>query len=227
MNLTVDVVAATFPANLKKLVNQELVDKLNSLGSDPDFTEQFKNNFLSYSRVLVDSRYTIQQYLNAVQYVTHKLLGASNREAYIKVFPDRYAHYLSKKTSSRDIDSIVSAYNRTQLVNAVFEQVIIPSWILNQDAYQSAINTQVELMASAKSEMVRCKAADSLLTHLQKPEAITPLVQVEVKDSGLNELKNTLIQLAQQQRALITSGATTKEVVEQNLITGVSYEQVN
>lgn len=227
MDITVDLLVQSFPPNLKKSVNQELVNKINSMGADPDFNEQFRNNLLSYSRVMMDSRYTIQQYINAINYVTHKVLGATNKEAYIKVFPDRYAHYLAKKCTSKDIDSIVSAYNRTQLVNAVFEQVIIPAWILNQDAYQSAINTQVDLMKNAKSEMVKCKAADSLLTHLQKPEAIAPLVQIEIKDNGLNELRSTLVQLAQQQRELITSGMSTKEVVEQNLITEVQYEQIN
>ena len=99
------------------------------------------------------------------------------------------------------------------------EQSLIPSWVLNQDAYQKAINTQVRLMTEAKSERVQAMAADSILTHLAKPETEAPLINIDMrKGSGLDELKDALTSLAQKQKELIMNGVPTKDIVEQVLV---------
>jgi hypothetical protein len=96
---------------------------------------------------------------------------------------------------------------------------MVPSWILNQDIYQKAINTQARLMSGARSERVQCMAADSLLKALAKPEAVAPMINIDMrKDSGLEDMKKALVDLAKKQQELIASGATTKEVIEQELV---------
>ncbi|WP_211259246.1 hypothetical protein, partial [Dyella japonica] len=46
--------------------------------------------------------------------------------------------------------------------------------IVNQDLFQEALNHQAWLMKNATSEKVQCGAANSILTHLQKPkDAVT------------------------------------------------------
>ena len=110
-------------------------------------------------------------------------------------------------------------HNDTKNTQEEQEQSLIPSWILNQDAYQEAINKNVQLMRTAKSEKVQAMAADSLLKHLAKPEVNdTPLINIDMRQgSGLDELKEAITSLAKKQKELIEGGVSTKEIAEQKL----------
>lgn len=217
--LTIQEVEKALPPNLKTAVTQSFVDRINGIVSDPIVAEQVRNNFISYTKVLQDGKFKTEDYLHAVTYCSFKLMGLSNQDAYFRTFPQRHAALVAKGTSAKDIASYVSMYNKGKLVNMIMEQTLVPSWVLNQDAYQKAINTQVELMTTAASEMVRTQAANSLLTHLAKPKEAGPLVNIDMREnSGMNELKDALVKLATQQRELIQSGVSTKTIAEQTII---------
>ena len=152
-------------------------------------------------------------------------MGYNNQESYFRTFPARHQLLVAKGTSSKDIASYVSAYNKNKLVNLVREQSLIPSWVLNQDAYQKAINTQVDLMENAASEFVRTQAANSLLTHLAKPKEVGPLINFDLREnSGMNELRDLLGKLASKQQDAIRQGTTTKDIAGQVIIEGESTE---
>ena len=131
-----------------------------------------RDNFLSYSDILKNGNYKTQDYINAVIYVSYKITGRTNTEAYFLTFPDRHAKLRAKGTSDKDISAYVSAFNRGELVQQMLNRAMIPSWLLNQNVYQEAVNTQLELMRNAKSERVRFMAADSLMNHLGRPENV-------------------------------------------------------
>jgi hypothetical protein len=220
MNLTLDNVKRAVPAKLKDSIEQSFVDKLNNLANDPIVADQIRNNFISYAHVINDGKFSIEEYLSAVKYVSFKLMNLTNVDSYARTFPQRYAGLLARGTSQKDIASYVSAYNRGKLVNLILEQTLVPSWVLNQDIYQKAINTQAELMNNAKSERVKCMAADSILKALAKPEAAGPLVNIDMKEtSGINELKQALVELAANQKKSIEKGILTpKTIVEAEII---------
>lgn len=220
MKLTLDNVKKAVPAKLKDSIEQSFVDKLNNLANDPIVADQIRNNFISYAHVINDGKFSIEEYLAAVKYVSFKLMGLTNVDSYARTFPQRYAGLLARGTSQKDIASYVSAYNRGKLVNLILEQTLVPSWVLNQDIYQKAINTQAELMNNAKSERVKCMAADSILKALAKPEAAGPLVNIDMKEtSGINELKQALVELAANQKKSIEKGILTpKNIVEAEII---------
>jgi hypothetical protein len=220
MKLTLDNVKKAVPAKLKDSIEQSFVDKLNNLANDPIVADQIRNNFISYAHVINDGKFSIEEYLSAVKYVSFKLMNLTNVDSYARTFPQRYAGLLAKGTSQKDIASYVSAYNRGKLVNLILEQTLVPSWVLNQDIYQKAINTQAELMNNAKSERVKCMAADSILKALAKPEAAGPLVNIDMKEtSGINELKQALVELAANQKKSIEKGILTpKNIVEAEII---------
>lgn len=222
MTLTVQEVAAALPANLKGAATQSLVDNINNIVNDPLIAEQIRDNFISYTAVLKDGKFKTEDYLHAVTYVSFKLMGMSNQDAYFRTFPQRHAALVAKGTSSKDISAYVSAYNKGKLVNLILEQTLVPTWVLNQDIWQKAINTQAELMVNAQSELVRTTAANSILTHLAKPKAVGPLINLDMREnSGMNELRNVLTELATRQRDLIQNGqATTKEIADQRIIEG-------
>lgn len=206
--LTAEQFKQVLPDKVKKSVSQELIDQINSTLSDPEMYEAYRDNLLSYSKVMADGRFKIDQYISAVKYVSHKLMGATNIEAYSKTFPDKMQRFAAQGVSAKDIASYVTAYNKSKLVNLIFEQTLIPSYVLNQDLYQKALNTQAELMVSAKSEKVRCDAAHSLLTHLKMPETQKVELEIGVKeDSAIAALRATTMELARQQRLMLEAGA--------------------
>lgn len=219
MTLTLHQVAHALPPNLKNNVTQQLVDNINNCVADPIMAEAIKDNFLSYTQVLSEGKFKTEDYLSAVMYVSFKLMGMTNQDAYARTFPARYRTLLNNGTSTKDISSYVSMYNKGRLVNLILEKSLIPTWVLNQHIYQKAINVQADLMSNANSEMVRMQAANSILTHLAKPKEVVPLINLDLREgSGLNELKATLTQLAQQQRDLIGQGVTTKSIADQGLV---------
>jgi len=219
--VSIQEIAQALPGNLKVAATQELADKINNISTDPVVAETIKENFLGYAAVLKDGRYKTEDYLNAVVYVSYKLMNMTNLEAYQRTFPQRYQNLVAKGTSSKDISAYVAAYAKGKLVNALMEQTLVPIWVLNQDVYQKAINVQAELMATANSEKVRCDAANSILTHLAKPKEAAAAIKIDVNVAdGMNELKGLLGRLAEQQRAAIQAGMGTAEIAAQPLIEG-------
>lgn len=217
--LTKELVERAVPATLKSSITQQLVDRINNATTDPIIAESIRENFIHYTGVLRDGKFKTEDYLNAVMYVSFKLLGDSNLQAYTKTFPQRYQDLLTKGTSSKDIAAYVAAYNKGKLVNLVFEQSAVPSWVLNQHIYQEAINEQYTLMTTAQSEKVRTEAANSLLTHLKRPEVIKSQIDVNLKDSsGMTELKEAMRQMAEQQRSMIQNGATAKMIASTPIV---------
>lgn len=218
MTLTVADVSQAVPANLKSAVTQQFVDTINNVVADPDVAQQVRDNFITYASVLRDGKYKMQDYLNAVTYTSFKMMDMSNQDAWCMTFPQRYQALVAAGKSKKDISSHVSMYAKGKLVAAVAEASFIPTWILNRDIQQKAINRLADLMMNAASEKVQAEAASSLLTHLAKPKESGPLVNINMAESsGMNEMKEMLENLARQQQALIQGGATTKEIAGQRI----------
>jgi len=226
--LTVDQFKIALPDKVKKSINQELIDQINATLSDPDMYEAYRENLLSYTKVMADGRFKIGDYVNAVKYVSHKLMGASNIEAYVKTFPDKYQRFTSQGVASKDIASYVTAYNKSKLVNLIMEQTLVPSYVLNQDLYQKALNVQAELMLTAKSEKVRSDAAAHLMAALKMPETQKVELDIGVKEDGsIAALRATTLELARQQRLMVEAGAmNAQEVAHSKLILDVEAKEI-
>src|SRR5690606_18087721 len=124
-------------------------------------------------------------------------------------FPQRYATLVAQGKSKKDISAYVSAFSKGKLVNLILEQSLVPTWVLNQDVFQKAINVQADLMMNASSEKVRTDAANSILNHLKKP-ATKADIQINIHSqeaAGMREMRDMLGKLAEQQRELIDKGA--------------------
>lgn len=226
--LTVEVFKQALPDKLKRSVNQELIDSINKTLADPDMYEIYRDNLLSYTSIMADGRFKMEGYLAAIKYVSHKLMGASNIGAYIKTFPDKYQDFVNRGVDSKDIASYVTAYNKSKLVNLIMEQTLIPSYVLNQDLYQKALNVQAELMVSAKSEKVRSDAANSLLTQLKMPETQKVQLDIGVKEDGsIASLRASTMELARQQRLMVEAGSmTAQDVAHTKLVVDVEAKEL-
>jgi hypothetical protein len=226
--LTVDQFKQALPDKVKKSINQELIDQINTTLSEPELFESYRENLLSYTKVMADGRFKVDSYIQAVKYVSHKLMGCTNIEAYTKTFPDKYQRFVAQGVQAKDIASYVTAYNKSKLVNLIFEQTLIPSYVLNQDLYQKALNVQAELMVNSGSDKVRCDAANSLLTHLKMPETQKVELEIGVKeDSSIGALRQATLELARQQRLAMEAGQmSAQEVAHAKLVIDVDATEV-
>lgn len=221
--LTQDDVRKALPIHLKNVATPSLVDALNTIPLEPEVAETIRENFISYTTVLKDGKYKIENYINAIAYCTFRMMGYNNQESYARTFPDRYAELTAKGTSSKDISSYVAMYNKGKLVTAIMEQAMIPTWLLNADVFQKAINHQLYLMENAKSEMVQTQAAKALMDTLKKPETKEVNLNIGVKeDAGAEELREMMVNLAKRQSEIIAGGTSTKEIAHQRLYKDVT-----
>lgn len=213
--LTLQEVQDSLPAGQKGHITQPMVDQLNALSKDPEEARYIRENFVSFSQVLSEGRFKLGDYVRAVMYVSHKVMGKSNLEAYKATFPERYKQMVADGRQPKDIASYVAAYNKGKLVNLVYERAMIPTWVLNQDMFQSALNVNYEIMNDVnESGKVRVEAANSILTHLKKPEANKAALKVEIgMNDGMKALETRLAEMAETQMQIIEGeGMTAQEV---------------
>lgn len=226
-DLTIEEFKSALPDKVKKSINQELIDQINQTLSDPDMYEQYRDNMISYAKVMQDGRFKVSQYIDAVKYVSHKLMGCSNIEAYSKTFPGKVTNWAAAGVTSKDIASYVTAYNKGKLVNLIFEQTLIPTYVLNADIHQKAVNVLAELMVSASSEKVRSDSANALLTHLKVPEVTKVQLDIGVKEDGsIAALRQATLALAGQQRLAMQAGLVDAQGVAHSKIIEGTAERV-
>lgn len=225
--LTEEQLKEALPDKLKKSVSKDLIAQINDTLSDPDFYEHYRDNLIGYAHVVRDGKFRMDQYLNAVKYVSYKLMGHTNKDAYAKTFPDKMTRFANDLVDPKDIASYITAYNKSKLVNLIFEQTLIPTYVLNQDLYQKALNVQAELMTTASSELVRTQAANSLLTQLKPPE--TKKVELNIgmgEDTSVAKLRDITNEFVKQQRLQLESGMISAKEAAHSTIVEAEYEEV-
>ena len=232
--LTVEQFQRVLPKQVKAKLTPEMIKNINGVLSDPGIRDNYRDNLLSYTNVMQDGKYKIQSYIDAVRYVSHKLMGSSNVEAYTKTFPNRYQRvvtenkHLEPEAIGKILSSYVAAYNKTKLVVKVFEQTLVPSHILNADMYQKALNRQAYLMTHANSEKVQSDAANSLLTHLKMPEVNKIELDIGLKqDKSLDMLRAATVELAKaQQTSIQNKDRTAHDIAQSDIIVEADFEEM-
>ena len=227
--ISVEQFKEMLPAGVRKNVNKEVLDIINSVIGEPEMIESFRENLITYQSVLTQGKFKLTNYVEAVKYVSHKLLGCKNIEAYTRAFPEKVSEFKRRGVSDKDISAYVSAFNKSKLVNLIFAQTMIPVHILNADVFQEAINIQLEMARYAKSEKVRSDAANSLMTQLRPPEVRK--VELDVKmseDSSITALRETTMELVRQQKLALQSGAITADsAARSGLVIEAEYEDAD
>lgn len=225
--LTLTELHDAVPKKFKNKLSQDLVDAINGLVSDPEERAMYRDNLLSYAGVLEEGKFKLTQYLDAVRYVSYKLMNDTNIYAYRMTFPDKYADFKARGVTDETIAKYVYSYNRSKLVQLIWKQSMVPFCVFNQEARQKALNRQVWLMENAKSEMVQTTAANSVLTATKPPEEAKVEVEIGMKDSGLlSDLKEVSRRLAEQQvNAVNAGGMSAKDVVHQSIIIEGDYNE--
>lgn len=206
--LTLDQFKQVLPAKMKKSVNQELLDRINSTLEHPETLAILRENMLSYTHVIQDGRFKLDSYVNAVKYCSFKFMGDTNRKAYIRTFPDKYTQFITDGVSEKDIASYYTAYSKSKLVMMIMEQAMIPTHLLNNHLYQDALNVQANIMNDLDvSAKVRCDAANSLMTNLKPPENKKTEISLGVEQSSIIEdYQQAMVLMVRKQKELIEAG---------------------
>ena len=218
-HLTKEQLSGALPdKRFRKYLTDDLVNVINA-EPDSELRRVFRDNTLSFASVLSSGKYSLAAYVNAVKFVSLKLLGDKSSTAYSKVFPDRYQALVDKSTSPSQIASFADNYGKNSLITKIMEQTMVPTHILNAGVYQEAINVQAELMHTAKSELVRQKAAESLISNLTAPATAKIEIDIGYSNDLVDELRATTKALAQQQLKMILNGqSSAKEIAHSEII---------
>jgi hypothetical protein len=216
--LTIEILRDIAPKKTRSMVTPELVDKLNAWNEDPKLLGGFKDNVLSYIGVLKTGRYRIDEYMNAVRFVSYKLIGHSDIDAYAITFPERYQRLVDTGVSRNDIAPYVSIYRKTQLVVKIFEQSIVPTNILNAPMHQEALNELMKIGLTGRSEVARVTALNSVLIATKPPEATKLELEISV-DTGsvIDDYETAMNAFADKQLEIMRQGGDLKAITNASI----------
>ena len=224
--LSLESIKKLVPKTQRTLITEDFVDRLEASIKDSVIAEEFKSNFITYLNVLSKGKYKMEDYINAVKYVSFKLLDYSNVKAYAATFPERYQRLVEE---GQQIDAFVSMYNKNKLVIQIYEQTIVPSYVLNAPLHQQALNTLASMIQDEDVRgMTKVKACEAILAYTKQPEVIKGELTIGIEQSDtINDLREVTEQLAETYRKALQGGARTLTQVAEAKIIDVYMEEDN
>jgi hypothetical protein len=199
----------SLPNRLGRHITESMVKKIEDIEDNPIVADTYRENLLGHTNILNNSRYSIEDYVNAVKYITYKLVGNADIDAYKIVFPDRYNRLVAKGLDRSGIGPYVSAYNKSKLVVELLEQTMIPTHIVNAPLHQQSINELVNIGMNGRSEIARVQALKAVVEATKAPEESKIKIDVGI-DAGdsIKDLREAAAMLAKQQRLAIENGGS-------------------
>lgn len=217
--LPIETVKKLVPKSQRGLITQDFLDKIEASVQNSLIAEEFKNNFITYLNVLSTGKYKMEDYISAVKYVSFKLLGYSNIDAYAATFPDRYERL--KREGQEQIEAFASMYNKNKLVMQIYEQTIVPTYVLNAPLHQEALNELAKMIKDPSVRgMTKVKACEAILQHTKQPEIVKGELTIGIEQQDtISELRDVVEQLAEVNRLSIARNVKSiKEVAEAKII---------
>ena len=203
----------------KRKVSKDLVAKLHRLASDDEFADAYKSNIITYASILKNGRYKVEQYINAVKFVTHRVSGMSSFDAYNLVFPEKIKMWEEEGRDGKRMSVNISIFSNGDLVVAIMEQAKIPTHILNHGLFQEALNVAADIMRNSGSDLARVKALDSILTNTKSPEVSKIELDVGIKQNSIiGDLRSVVQDMAILQAKDIEAGKAVKLIAESTII---------
>jgi hypothetical protein len=199
----------------RSYIDDEFIDRLNNLGGESKVLSKiYKDNFFSWLKAVSGDdwdcrKYGIEDYVNAVKFVSLRLLGNTVLDSYKEVFPDRVM--LVEKEYEEDGDSsklkerlnwLASAYSKGKLVVKILQLTLVPSYIINAPLYDEALQKLADMIRNDEVRgMAKVKACEAILEATKQPEVIEQNVNVNVgggmiRNEAMDELREVTEKLA-------------------------------
>jgi len=218
--LDINVLQSQLLPNQRHMITEGTVRELKKFAKDPDYGEEFLETYKDHLNILSSNpKYTSTGYLSAVKFFTLLEAGNNITDSYIKVFPERLKRRTDRGQNKGDIRGEASRYNATALVNEIRKVASIPIHLIHRHILHEAILTTADLMTTAKSEMVRQKAAATLILELKPTE--DNVLKVEVADgakSAIAALHDAAEKLVSREHQSIEAGVPIKQIIEAKII---------
>lgn len=208
-----------------KGVTQETIDEIQHLVSDPEYGPQFLETYVDYFNVMDNNKWGLNKYMQAMKFFTLIEGGHSAIDAYIKVFPERLKSRLANGGTREQMSGEASRYNNNQIVNEIRKVSAIGIQLSHRHLLHEALDTQAQLMRTARSELVRQKASETLIREL-KPQEDTKIqldVAVNERDT-LDSLRDATEKLVLAEEQSIKAGLAVKFIAENKIIEAVIEE---
>ena len=226
MSFELEAVKKLLPKNQRNMITQEFLDTIENSMSNSLIADQFKENFITYLNVLSTGKYKIEDYINAVKFVSFKLLNYSNLDAYTATFPERYQRL--KNEGQEQIDSFASAYAKGKLVIQIYQQTLVPSYVLNAPLHQEALNKLALMINDPNVKgLIRVKACEAILNNTKPPESIKHEFSFGVdQQDTISDLRAITEELASTYRFALEKGKTNLQSVASAKLISVECEEV-
>lgn len=225
MVFELEAIRKLVPKNQRSMITQEFIDTLEGSMKNSIIAEQFKDNFVSYLNVLTSGKYRMDDYISAVKYVSFKLLGYTNVDAYAATFPERYQRLVDE--GQTQIDAFASMYNKNKLVIRIYEQTIVPTHVLNAPLHQEALSTLAGMINDPSVRgLTKVKACEAILHYTKAPEVIENKFTFGVEQQEtISDLRAITEELANTYKLALENGKTKlKDIADSNII-DVEYEE--
>ena len=227
--LTIEKLRASVPRSFRDNITDDFVLKLEESMKDPSIGNIMKENFITYSKVLEEFNGSIKiwDYVYAIKFISYKLLGYTITEAYTRVFPNRVEKFI-KEGEDQNIAKFARAYNKTKLVNKIYQQTMVPSYVLNAPLFQEALDTLADMIRNDDVRgMAKVKACEAILNYTKPPEVTKAEVEVKInRDSTIDELRDIAERFSRDMQNAISSGKMTAEEAIESDIINVDYVEL-
>lgn len=233
--ITEEQFKASLPKGLEKGIPKKVLQDVNDMIARGEEGAVFKENFMSHNHILKEGKFSLEQYVNAVKYISFRLLNNSQRRAYELTFPDKVTDWLANGTEEKAISSYVHAYNNSKLVMRLYDVTLVPFHLLHQPYRQEALMVEAKLMRGGIdpdtgkpiSHMVQHMAAKTVLEILAPPENTQTELELKARETEeTSELKTALADLAKAQKEMIEKGGNLKDVAE-SAIVNAEYNEID
>lgn len=225
--LTLAAVQSQLNGHQKLMVDEETIAEINKLVHDPEYGPEFLESYLECLNVLAEApRNNHKQYVNAMKFFTLVEARNSLTDAYVKTFPDRFNNRakgnptLPPEEVKQLLRGEASRYNGSKMLAEVRRVATIPVQLIHRHLLHEAILETANLMKNARSEMVRAKAADTLIRELKPAE--DQVLNVKVDDgssSVIDELHKATKALAAQQHEAVMAGVPLQQISKSKIYT--------
>ena len=224
--LTLDFVKGAVPKKCRHAVTQEFVDGLNKAMKSSSEGEIFVENFITYSNVINEGKFGLSEYVDAVKFVSLKLLGHTNVSAYKKVFPERWMRLEREGIKAKD--DFAQKYNSNLLVTKIYQQTIVPTWVLNAPLHQKALSELGRMIDDPSVRgMTRVKACEAILNYTKQPEVVESKVQISIGQSDtISELREVTAKLANTLKQGLEEGKHSLRSISEQQIVDAEYKEV-
>jgi len=213
---TLEQLSGLVPKKFKKLLTDETVEELNKCIFEPDYGEEFKLSYLSALHILEGKEtWSLNQYMNAVQFYSLTAMGVTQIDAYVRIFPDRLKARIVSGSCKADMHGEASRFNGQDLVNRIRSHALVPLHLVNQGNVQLAINVLVDIAVNGRSEIARTSAALGMLKELRPPEIQESFIQIGLSDSAQdnqNKQTSAMLEIAKNQQAMLKLGIPLEDI---------------